>query len=997
MSDDTPTRPLAAVPLEQLESGETLPAEPPELTLASPAARLGSRVGRYLLEDELGRGGMGVVYAAFDPELDRRIAIKVLRSRSAEGTEGRARLQREAQALAKLDHPNVVAVYDVGAVGSDVFVAMELATGGTLRSFQRGRPWREIVRAYIAAGRGLAAAHAAGLIHRDFKPDNVLVGGDGGMRVTDFGLVRSADRLEAAPLASTGPAAAAPGPGSTLTEAGAVMGTPIYMAPEQMVAGPIGPAVDQFAFAVALWQALHRETPFAAADLPTRHRQIVAGELRPARAREVTPRVQRALVRALAADPSARWPTLTGLLDELEAAVARRRPGAAIVVGGAAVTLAGVAAAALWGRAAAAPCAGADAAGVGLWSTRRAAVERAFAATGAPYAAASFGFLDQRLADLERTWRLAARASCADTRVHHTQSPALRDQRDACLAVRRQRAVAVIERLTKVEPAAVADVASLAREVPRLDDCTDPEVLAGLAPRPREPAAAAALTALEARLVTLDDARAAAADVDAAVDEGARLAYPPVQAEALMVRARHAIGAGEFTRARKDLVDAAAAATRGGDRARLADAYLELLALDGDERGDLDAAASWSELAAAAVDALGRPPGKRAQLALSQAALARAKGDPGPAIDQLQGALALADVDADTRRALTVELAVALTDAGDYAQADATLAALEPEVAATLGADHPSTLTVRYNRARLNYLRGDYATGITALTDVLAARERVLGPDHPAVASTLEALAACENKSGRSQAALGHFQRAVDILRAQRGPEHPDTLSALSDLAGAYSHLNDHGRALTINQELLAVRERTLGADHIDVGVSLVNTAIEAKHAGQLDLATTYQARALAIFEQALGADHPNVAVTLINYGETLRAADRLAEADAAFVRAGEILDRAFGSDHILLAHVWYGRGMVALAAGRAAAAVGWLERAVARRAGDGQDPNEQAEAELGLAKALVAARRDRARAVELARHAIATWGAAGSGFDRERAAAEAWLATAGR
>ncbi len=192
MNDDQPTRPLGPGP-SLFGSGATLPAlADPAVPASSPAVRVGAVVGRYVLERELGRGGMGVVYAAHDPELDRRVAIKLLRTWASDGSEGRARLQREAQALARLAHPNVIAVFDVGAIGDDVFVAMELSTGGNLRTHQAGRPWREVVDAYLQAGRGLAAAHAAGLVHRDFKPDNVLVGGDGRMRVTDFGLVRVA-------------------------------------------------------------------------------------------------------------------------------------------------------------------------------------------------------------------------------------------------------------------------------------------------------------------------------------------------------------------------------------------------------------------------------------------------------------------------------------------------------------------------------------------------------------------------------------------------------------------------------------------------------------------------------------------------------------------------------------------------------------------------------------------------------------------------------------
>ena len=206
----------------------------------------GARLGRYALLRVLGEGGMGVVFAAYDPQLDRKVAIKLVRPAytATSGGEAKARLLREAQALAKLRHPNIVTVYEVGEYGDEVFVAMEFVDGVTLRTwqFEHARSWREVVRVYVAAGRGLAAAHRAGLVHRDFKPDNVLVGADGQPRVADFGLARE-DRPALAEAAHN------PGEGGLLadrlTATGVVMGTPMYMSPEQHLGLPAGPALEQ--------------------------------------------------------------------------------------------------------------------------------------------------------------------------------------------------------------------------------------------------------------------------------------------------------------------------------------------------------------------------------------------------------------------------------------------------------------------------------------------------------------------------------------------------------------------------------------------------------------------------------------------------------------------------------------------------------------------------------------------------------------------------------
>ena len=202
-------------------------------------------IGRFVVLKVVGEGGMGVVYAAYDPTLDRKIAVKLVRVpiASSSAAADRERMLREARALARLTHPAILTVHDAGVIDDQVFIATELAGGGTLRAWQRAaaRPWRVLVAAYREAGEGLAAAHDAGLVHRDFKPDNVLRTSDGRIRVADFGL--------AAPI----------GDGDR-----AIAGTPRYMAPEQHRGEVAGPAADQFAFCVALWEALTGAPPFPA-------------------------------------------------------------------------------------------------------------------------------------------------------------------------------------------------------------------------------------------------------------------------------------------------------------------------------------------------------------------------------------------------------------------------------------------------------------------------------------------------------------------------------------------------------------------------------------------------------------------------------------------------------------------------------------------------------------------------------------------------------------
>ncbi|HET9623395.1 MAG TPA: protein kinase [Kofleriaceae bacterium] len=286
------------------------------------ALSVGDRVSRYLVLSSIGAGGMGVVFAAYDPQLDRKIALKLLRDGLAvPNKDARARLRREAQAIAQLSHPNVVSVYDVGTTDDDeLYIAMEFVEGDTLTSWLRAYPrtWREIIDVFRQAARGLAAAHSVGLLHRDFKPDNVLVGGDGRVRVTDFGLARSVlapDELGKARPEMTALDAA-------LTATGTVLGTPRYMPPEQLTGQMTGHDLDarsdQFSFCVALYEALYGGHPLAAGtSLAMLERQDRAKP--PPEGTKVPPAIGRAVLRGLERDRARRWPSMAALIEQLGA------------------------------------------------------------------------------------------------------------------------------------------------------------------------------------------------------------------------------------------------------------------------------------------------------------------------------------------------------------------------------------------------------------------------------------------------------------------------------------------------------------------------------------------------------------------------------------------------------------------------------------------------------------------------------------------------------
>ncbi len=303
---------------DELAQTATAPGSAP----SGPAQPIGDSLGRYKLERMLGEGGMGVVHCAFDPDLERRVALKVLRRRAG-ADDARQRLLREARAMARLTHPNVVAVHEVGTAGDRDYVAMELIDGETLADWLKAakRSPREITHAFIAAGRGLAAAHNAGLVHRDFKPHNVLRARDGRVVVTDFGLARGVEATISfeATMKPGHLADATPSSLSGITATGSVLGTPAYMAPEQWDGGIVGPAADQFAFCVALWEALTGERPFKGQTLDELKRDVQRG-VEALDVARVPRRLRAPLRRGLQRDPAKRYPNMDALLAALERA-----------------------------------------------------------------------------------------------------------------------------------------------------------------------------------------------------------------------------------------------------------------------------------------------------------------------------------------------------------------------------------------------------------------------------------------------------------------------------------------------------------------------------------------------------------------------------------------------------------------------------------------------------------------------------------------------------
>ncbi|MBX3155724.1 MAG: serine/threonine protein kinase [Deltaproteobacteria bacterium] len=1007
---DEPTRPMGTAHL-----ADTIPSpsSPSSSNGGASSDKLasGERIGRFVVVDVLGRGGMGLVYAAYDPELDRKIAVKLLHgpSQEEEATEGRARMQREAQALARLNHPNVITVHDVGEHGGAMYIAMELVPGGTLGDWQRGRSWRDVLNAYESAARGLAAAHAAGLVHRDFKPENVLVG-DGRIRVTDFGLARLAsavpppDAKEAAAAAasSTSSSMSTSSSGgrlaSQLTAAGAVMGTPSYMAPEQIEGGAVDARSDQFSWCLALWEALHGEQPWPKGNLALRAAamRVDVPKIPP---RGAVPRgIYRVLARGLAPEAADRWPDLEAALAELRRVTSKRRAAIAGSAAAATVALAGVFV--IGQRAAGSPpepCVDTDAPLAGVWSDGvRARLAAAFEETRVPYAAGAAASVGRAIDAWAARWRTQALDSCRATRVVGVQSEAVLDARTACLAQRRDQLANMVGVFLEADPALVESSRSIA--LPDLDACAD-VVLAGVAPP--DPAHASERAEIERGLDELDRELMTGMSLDRAktrepaakklVDRAAKLGYQP-----LLARARDRLAGvlgelGSGKPARAMLMSAAAAASAGNDLDRLVTVYTSLVDVEAKLLTDYTLADSWVDLAEGTLARLGPRNDARLRLLRGRANVALKAGRLEDARAAYETALELARTTgrANAELDVLVDLGNVVTDLGDLATGSQLLERAHTLALRELGPRHPKVAGILHNQAVVAFLRAEYVTAERLYREALVLREAAYGADDVTVATSVEGLGIALQRLGRVQEAYAAYDRALRIFERRYGAEHADFANALNDVGAFYHQTGDYVRELEVGKRALAIREKALGPDHPDVAQSLVNIAVASKALGAWDAVFPNYRRAIAIYTKSYGDKNFMTAVSHLNYAEALRVRGELDAAGPEYELARGVFLATFGEDHPNLAHIWNGVGQLALARGKPADAIPLLEKAVALREKDPGDAAALAESRFALARALGTT----PRAKELAAKARDGYRAAGAQFTAVAREIDAWLA----
>ena len=577
------------------------------------AVTLPRQIGRYFPLAWLGAGGMGVVYAAYDPDLDRQVALKLVRPDRSQ-TLASTRLLREAQAQARLSHPNVVQVHDFGIIGEQVFLAMEFVRGVDLRAWlaQAPRDLAARLAVFAAAGQGLAAAHDAGLVHRDFKPENVLVGADGRVRVSDFGLARAHRSATPSPSPTRREHQALE---LTVTVTGDLLGTPAYMSPEQHLGLKVDARSDQFSFCVALWEALYGQRPFAGANAGALAAAVTAGALvAPPGDARVPRRIEAALRRGLAVQPERRFKDMHALLAEIVRDPTRKRRQRLLAVG--LLVAGGVGGSLLAPREdAGSPCSGSSEAITVSWNDeRRAAVAAALdGATDGELSARVIAGFDA----FASSWTRGHLDACMDHQ-RGEQSSTLLDARMRCLE-RRRGAMEVAVTAVIAEGTAL-DAAQIGARLPAPAACADPELVLAESPPPEDREVARAVVATRALLEaarTRDhggDVNGARSLADEALTTARRLAHRPLLAEVLLTRGTLRMVHGDLQPARADLGEALteAVAARRDDLA--AEAHARALYIDGVPNGDSEAALTAAPLTLALA---GRAPEPHAALGLA--------------------------------------------------------------------------------------------------------------------------------------------------------------------------------------------------------------------------------------------------------------------------------------------------------------------------------------------------------------------------------------------
>jgi tetratricopeptide (TPR) repeat protein/predicted Ser/Thr protein kinase len=814
-------------------------------------------IGRYQIERRIGAGGMGEVYLGLDAALGRKAAIKRVPP-ERNSSDSKERLRKEARALARLSHQNVVQVYEVGEHEGQTFLAMEYVEGTTLTGWLKAsRSWQEILRVFEAAGRGLAAAHSAGVIHRDFKPDNVLISNARRVCVADFGLAvadeDAAHRHE-------------------------ISGTVRYMSLEQLRGEDVDARSDQFSFCVALYEALWQREPFDRATVAARVLALENGRPHaPPRGR--APRaVWKVVRRGLQREPDRRWPNFDALLEALEVIPIRRRRRAVLSV------VLPLSLAAVWLVARGSPdelvCTGVASELVGVWDQEtKAELAAAFAATEVAHAAATLERVEQGLDAWADAWTTERLAQCEAAR-SQTDDEQLARARRGCLERQRRRVEVVTEVLARADVDAVDRAVEVIARLPAPSRCSVVEQLRGPEPPPAELAdrveqvrleLAAAHSLRELGRPDLDALAQLVADVRT-------LEHAPLLAEALAEQGHSDLVGGSAQRGLELLDEAGRLALASEHPRLLAETWTEVALRRATDYPEPLLASTQLELAEAAWARMEVDPRTRSRLAFGRGRLAQLRGEPSRASERYREALALIEMHETEYPAYLVALAEVSDGNERFELGEQALRSAE----AIFGHEHPSVAAYVYNLAVDELERGRQDEAAALLERAAAIWTQAHRDPHPNLARAHMLLADAAMQADDLDRAEQHA-RTMATIQAQSLPaEHADhgdpemLLGRLAALRGDRASALAHARA--------ALQHYERGDDPAAPHVLQMRLDIGASEAGlgELERAEAEFRRVLELAESgpAAGLAWLNLAELALRQGRFADARARMQEVE---------------------------------------------------------------------------------------------------------------------
>ncbi len=810
----------------------------------------GSYIGRYMILDLLGHGGMGIVYKAYDPKLDRRIALKLLRVKSDSDRESlanraRDRLLREAQALAQLSHPNVVSAFDVGTIDNDVFVAMELVEGQTLRDWklQTKPSTRKIVEIMVAAGRGIAAAHQAGMIHRDIKPENIIVGNDGRVRVLDFGLARAAslnDQRKTTPgmftdedgqetesqlpkdmdsvMPSTGGESRLK---ENLTVAGAIVGTPGYMAPEQYLKSDLDELTDQYSFCATLYEVLYGRRPVRAKKYKELKLKVTTGRLDPPPDDVKIPaRLRKIVLRGLSVSKEDRFGSMEFLLLALSKdprVFWRRAIALTTVFLMVSVSFVG---AAVWQAQKQRLCQEANKHLKQVWDDpTRQTVRAAFLETGRKYALDTFQKVGESLDSRAAAWVAMRTDACEATHLRGDQSQQLLDKRMQCLDRRLSEMRALTELFAGKADAHVVDEAVHAvLALTSLEGCADVEALSAAVPPPEDGAVRAKVELLHDRLAEATALQLAGKYRESLemtrkiVDQSAQINYLPIRGKALARLGWLQARTGDLKQAEASLYQVIQIAAEAKDDQLFASAALHLGYVLGTLQARYPEALAIGRLVKAVVARAGNRPVMLADSLTNTGYILLRQGNLEDAKASFDQALTLLEPSSELNRlkfAHTLNLiGNVLVEQNNPVEARKVLERSLVILQESLGSDHPRIATALNNLGNVLVSQGKNHVARQYFERALAIWEDTFGPDHPKVAIALNNLGDIVSRQASCREASHYYSRALKIWQDKLGPDHPYVGHALTGLGRCLVELEKYQEAKPLLERALVMRSK---------------------------------------------------------------------------------------------------------------------------------------------------------------------------------------------